>query len=205
MRLLLSFTMPTRMRTSNLPSNFTLKDAQSQQHGPPRWLLFDPSFIKGNASDEQKRQAEGRLRSIMGRDQSRFADSSVGHRLKILEVNITASSDGKREAALEFEIGVNEAMLSGWNVVHGACLSYLLDICSGLAPVVLTNTPLISKTINIVYHAPAILGTTLRVNTKSISMGRRTWSAQGEIWDAKNNRIIASGTHVLMTPIAAKL
>lgn len=63
----------------------------------------------------------------------------------------------------------------------------------------------VSQALNVLYHAPAQTGTTLRIYSETIVVGGRAGTVRCEIWDSVNNTLVASGTHTKMPLAKMKL
>ncbi|KIP10374.1 hypothetical protein PHLGIDRAFT_101272 [Phlebiopsis gigantea 11061_1 CR5-6] len=113
---------------------------------------------------------------------------------------------GKKEARVVFEIDVQEDMCNYLGAMHGGCTSFLIDLCSSitfnliashLAPQV---TKHVSLSLNVTFHAPAVIGSKLRIVNTTAAFGKRVMTARSEVYDVTNGRICASGVHVKMPP-----
>ncbi|KZT29496.1 hypothetical protein NEOLEDRAFT_1056669 [Neolentinus lepideus HHB14362 ss-1] len=174
-----------------------------------------PSHIPGTASNEIK-SAVARLLDFITTSASPepgFAHS-VGTRLRLAEVSVLPrrDDDGKTECRVVCEVTVGSDMLNGARTMHGGCAAYLIDDCSSLplaahalATRVGSGTSGVSQALNVVYHAPALLGDKLRIVSTTIAVGARVMSARCEIWNDTRRRLVASGIHIKMEPSAAKL
>jgi len=115
-------------------------------------------------------------------------------------------SPQKLESRVVCETEVTEDMLNPFGSVHGACLILLIDECSTLPLSVVMHREGretfagVSQTLNTVFHAPASLGTKLKIISTTISIGKRAMSCQAEIWDADNKRLVATGIQTKMIP-----
>ncbi|EPQ58891.1 hypothetical protein GLOTRDRAFT_54445 [Gloeophyllum trabeum ATCC 11539] len=177
---------------------------------PPTLVsLEDASKIPGNVSPEVKQAAASWLNLFFSRnaDTPAFADS-VGKRLKLTEVSINPKADepGKTECKVVCEITVSSDMLNGLGSLHGGCSAYLIDDCSSLPLAAYslvtggTGSPGVSQSLNVVYHAPALLGDKLRIVSTTIAVGSRIMSARCEIWNDTHHRLVSSGVHIKMEP-----
>jgi len=63
-----------------------------------------------------------------------------------------------------------------------------------------SSTPTVSQSMNVFFHAPAVLGEVLQIINTSISIGKRVVSAKTEIWSTTHRRLVVSGIHVKMAP-----
>ncbi|CAE6528193.1 hypothetical protein RSOLAG22IIIB_00513 [Rhizoctonia solani] len=165
--------------------------------------------IKGNAPDDQKQMCIDVL-DFYASLKDHFA-YSVGQRLKLLEVSVGPMINKKSQAIVVCEISVEDDMLNLLGTLHGGCAAYLIDICSSIAIAVApqgVNNPTdwwgktsVSQALNVLYHAPARSGTTLKIISETIVLGGRAGTVRCEIWDMPNNTLVASGTHTKM-PLA---
>ncbi|KAF8588084.1 hypothetical protein K439DRAFT_703312 [Ramaria rubella] len=172
----------------------------------PQSSSFALETVKGNATQEVKELA-AKLATFRVDDRRGFADS-VGARLRVTEVDIRPKQTAlrKEEAVVVCEVDVLEDMVNGGGNMHGGCSAYLIDVCTSLPlGVLLKSAPGVSQAINMIYHAPAPLGTPLRIISTSVFVGGRVMTARGEIWDTKNSRLVASGVHVKMLGSQPKL
>jgi len=141
-----------------------------------------------------------------------FADS-VGGRVRITEVSIRPKDEEpeKLESYVVCETVVEEDMVNGGGNIHGACSTYLIDICTSLPLSALSLTSGgsglsgVSQVINTVYHSPARIGDLLRIVSTTLALGSRAMSVRCEIWNVPHHRLVASGVHIKMEPSVAKL
>ncbi|KAF8510463.1 HotDog domain-containing protein [Hysterangium stoloniferum] len=167
----------------------------------------DPSSIQGNVPDELKLFVDSLLGRFMVDSLRGFADD-IGRRIKITEITVKPMENApkKREGVVVCEIEVDEGMVNGGGNLHGGCSAYLIDMCTSLPIAAVSGGYAgVSQSLNMLYHAPAPVGTPLRIISKSIAVGARAMSSRGEIWDTKNSRLVASGVHVKMMPSSPKL
>ncbi|KAI6040432.1 hypothetical protein EDC04DRAFT_1510653 [Pisolithus marmoratus] len=133
--------------------------------------------------------------------------------LKLIEVSILPKVDEpkRQEARIVLEMTVTEDMLNLAGNMHGACITYLVDICSTLPILALSHAqggaglPGVSQHIDMIFHAPASLGDKLKLITTTITIGGRTASSRIDLWDTTHHRLIASGTQVKMEASQSKL
>ncbi|KAH7104359.1 hypothetical protein BKA62DRAFT_694421 [Auriculariales sp. MPI-PUGE-AT-0066] len=127
----------------------------------------------------------------------------VTARVRIREtfVQRAESADGRRRvlsAAVVSECAVEKDMLHGGHLTHGGCTAYLADLCTSFAFKLharesgrnLRVGP--TQTLNVVYHAPGIPGTILRIAATSLSINDRLVSGKCEVWDTTNKRLVVS-------------
>lgn len=133
-------------------------------------------------------------------------------RAVITEANVEeyTNADGKVKeiCTVVHELDVEEDMLNGGGNLHGGCSGFLIDNCSSVVLLMHTDasgksyrrTADVSQALNFTLHAPARLGTPLKIISTSIAIGGRTSTVRCEIWDTKNERLVASGVHIKMAP-----
>ncbi|EKM51537.1 uncharacterized protein PHACADRAFT_261738, partial [Phanerochaete carnosa HHB-10118-sp] len=134
-------------------------------------------------------------------------------RLEVTEALIFENNDtpGRKEGRLVFEIVVTRDMCNYLSDMHGGCAATLIDFCTSLVRnLVLTkDSPTwnghVSLTLNVTFHAPAVLGTRLKIVNSTVAIGTRVITARAEIYDVTNGRIVASGMHVKVPPSQPKL
>ncbi|KJA18682.1 hypothetical protein HYPSUDRAFT_45020 [Hypholoma sublateritium FD-334 SS-4] len=131
----------------------------------------------------------------------------VGRALRFTDVSVRpgAGAGGRLEATTTAEVAVTKHMLNGAGMLHGGCVAYLIDNCCSTPLVVLglstgTNGVGVTQALNILFHAPAPLGTTLQIVSTSIALGGRVMSARCEILDKDSGRTIASAFLSKMQP-----
>ncbi|KZV75355.1 hypothetical protein PENSPDRAFT_571580 [Peniophora sp. CONT] len=166
----------------------------------------DVPLPPGYAPLEAKERV-ARLLSIIwyGNDQG-FA-LPVAKRISVTDVTIEEKKDapGKTETTLVCELDVQKDMVNAYDSLHGGASAYLVDVCSSLALAAAGKLNSVSQALNVVYHAPAPLGSHLRIMNWTITVGSRVMSTRTEIWDATGGRLVATGIHIKMEPSAAKL
>ncbi|KAH7343769.1 hypothetical protein B0J17DRAFT_643883 [Rhizoctonia solani] len=153
--------------------------------------------IKGNAPDDQKQMCIGVL-DFHASMKDHFA-FSVGRRLKIAEVSVGPMINKKSQAIVVCEVSLEDDMLNLLGTLHGGCAA-----CSSIAIAIApqgVNNPDQCQALNVLYHAPARSGTTLKIISETIVLGGRAGTVRCEVWDMPNNTLVASGTHTKM-PLA---
>ncbi|KAF8709110.1 Thioesterase superfamily, partial [Rhizoctonia solani] len=145
--------------------------------------------IKGNAPDDQKQMCIGVL-DFYSSLKDHFA-YSVGQRLKLLEVSVGPMINKKSQAIVVCEISLEDDMLNLLGTLHGGCTAYLIDVCSSIAIAIApqgVNNPeewwgkvSVSQALNVLYHAPARSGTTLRIVSETIVLGGRAGTVRCEV------------------------
>jgi len=166
----------------------------------------DISTIAGNAPDYVKQLNNNTFASYGVGGEDCFGHV-VGKTVKFVEVNVRHNSErrGRSEATTIAEVVVSKHMLNGAGMLHGGCVAYLIDNCCSTPLVVLglvqnINGVGVTQAMNIVFHSPACLGTSLRIISTSISLGRRVMASRCEIVAKNTGRIIASAYLNKMQP-----
>ncbi|KAJ7258152.1 HotDog domain-containing protein [Mycena rebaudengoi] len=168
----------------------------------------DVSTISGNAPPYVKQLACNTFYSYGVGDRDTFG-YEVGRATKFVKMDIDRSVEkaGRLEATVVAEVKVTRHMLNGAGMLHGGCVSYLID---NMPLVVLglfqnMNGVGVTQAINVSFHAPAPVGCELRIISTSISMGGRVMTSRCEIVDKASGRVVASAVLNKMQPQAAKL
>ncbi|KAI0672621.1 HotDog domain-containing protein [Trametes maxima] len=168
----------------------------------------EPRFV-GDISPKQREAILGFSNHIL-RGPATWA-KDFGARLEMTEVVVEArAEDGKSHMRMVFEAEMGPDMCNVTGIMHGGCSMYIIDVCSSIALVGLgraTNKPAdyVSQAITTTFHAPAPVGSKLKIINYTVSFGRRTVAARTEIWDVTHRRLIATGIHNQMAPSAVKL
>ncbi|KAJ7815934.1 HotDog domain-containing protein [Mycena leptocephala] len=173
----------------------------------PATLPVDPgadiAAIAGNAPDYVKQLTCNVFYAygVVDRDVFGYA---VGRATRFVEMRVGAVTVA--------EVGVTKHMLNGAGMLHGGCVTYLIDNCASTPLVVLgvltnTNGVGVTQGMNVLFHAPAPVGSLLRITSSSISMGSRVMSAKCEITDKASGRVVASAflNKMQPVPVGAKL
>ncbi|OAX43379.1 hypothetical protein K503DRAFT_169133 [Rhizopogon vinicolor AM-OR11-026] len=183
----------------------------------------DISQVEGNTSPEIKRAmlarvqylATGHVTQSTGEQFGTF-ESKIASRLRLIEVSILpkAEEPEKLEGRVVFEVIVDEEMANYIGPLHGGVAAILIDDCSsmpfyliGLATSGHVTTyvyVLVSQSLNIVYHSPALLGDKLRVVSTTLTVGNRMLSSRCEVWNTTRHKLVASAVHVKMNPSEQK-
>ncbi|KAI6042845.1 HotDog domain-containing protein [Pisolithus marmoratus] len=175
----------------------------------------DVSLIGGNVSTEIKQVFFDvfceQIKKVNARGYKGFepeiASRAVWKEMSVLK---KAEEPEKLEARTVFEITVEEDMVNQNGALHGGCSALLIDNCSTMPMALLslatTGHPEfgVSKSLNISYHAPTMVGALLRIVSTTLSCGSRVLTSRCEVWDATNHRLVASGVHTKMPASAAK-
>ncbi|KAI8982951.1 hypothetical protein BD414DRAFT_419242 [Trametes punicea] len=171
--------------------------------------MSSPRFLGGDLS-EDRRAAILNFADVILRGRGQYAQAT-GSRLEMTEVEVyERQEDGRTQVRMTFEIDMGEDMLNSAGNMHGGCTMFLIDVCSSIALVALgiaigRYANFVSQAITTVFHAPATLGSRLRIVNNTVSFGVRTVSARTEIWDMTNKRLVATGIHNQMQPSTPKL
>ncbi|KAL0950333.1 hypothetical protein HGRIS_010304 [Hohenbuehelia grisea] len=169
------------------------------------------ALITGNASTAAKEVTLKYLQVFTG-DGNGFC-SDLSERVKVAEVSILVNPEesSKREARVVCELMVEEEMLNQAGNLHGGCSVFLVDQCSTLPIAALmvetgapTNDSGVSQSINTVFHAPAPLGTNLRIVTTSVITDSAMLCSRAQIWDADRHKLLVSGVHMKMIASAPR-
>jgi len=131
---------------------------------------------------------------------------TVGQRLKVVSVDVSPSPDGderRKTASVECEVAVQEDMVNAFGTLHGGCSGFLIDVCTTLPLIVLSDDKWgaggITQGLNVVFHSPAKAGSILQIKSSSVAVGGRTATARCEIWDKGRQSLIATGTNIKVT------
>ncbi|KII94715.1 hypothetical protein PLICRDRAFT_33528 [Plicaturopsis crispa FD-325 SS-3] len=165
----------------------------------------DATKIPGNATLPVKEHIARTL------DYARAGESgfalSILKRLEVIDISIVpkAGEPSMRESRVIFELDVTEDMANSNDYIHGGCSAYLIDVCSTMAGHAFAKSiagddvspSTVSQAIELVYHAPALLGDRLRVVNSTITAGGRSLSARSEIWNATRHRLVTTGVHLM--------
>ncbi|TFK71131.1 hypothetical protein BDN72DRAFT_765498 [Pluteus cervinus] len=168
----------------------------------------DVSSIRGNAPDYVKQLNSNTYFSYGVGDEDCFGHK-VGKSVRFVEVNVDRQLErqGRMEATTIAEVVVSKHMLNGAGMLHGGCVAYLIDntplVVLGLLQNV--NGVGVTQAMNVLFHSPAALGTSLRIISTSISLGGRVMSSRCEIVNKDTGRVIASAFLNKMQPVMTKL
>ncbi|KAF9445329.1 hypothetical protein P691DRAFT_795618 [Macrolepiota fuliginosa MF-IS2] len=163
-------------------------------------------YITGNAPQDIKEIPVKWLAIYRHRGNS-FA-CNIAQRIKVVDVSVVPNVDDplKKDGRVTTEIEVTPDMCNPKGVLHDGCKVFLIDECS--ATVLTTINAFeghsflsgVSQTMNVLFHAPASVGTKLRIVSRSLTSGNAMNSCRCEVWDTKHNRLVASGTQIMMDP-----
>lgn len=175
----------------------------------------DASLIGGNVSTELKEAFFDvfceQIKKVNAKGYKGF-EPEIASRIVWKEMSVLpkAEEPEKLEARVVFEIIVEEDMINPNGPLHGGCSALLIDNCSTMPMALLSLATTgraefgVSKSLNIWYHAPAMVGDRLRIVCTTLSCGSRVLSSRCEIWDTTTHRLIASGVHTKMPASAPR-
>ncbi|KAF8740920.1 hypothetical protein AX14_006667 [Amanita brunnescens Koide BX004] len=203
-----------------IPTELTSVPATSPSASERRKAWVDPaalpdygdtSDIGGNAPNYVK-QLNNNTYMAYGVGSDECFGHRVGKTVKFVKVNIERNDkrQGRLSATTVAEVQVSKYMLNGAGMLHGGCVAYLVDNCCSTPLVVLgiihdVNGVGVTQAMNVLFHAPAPLGTRLTITSTSIALGGRVMSSRCEILDRDTGRVIASAFLNKMQPTSAKL
>ncbi|KAJ7445884.1 HotDog domain-containing protein [Mycena latifolia] len=184
---------------------------------PPPWETFlrslpvppfvDASKIRGNIPDAEKLVNAAVLAHFTGgsplaRVQTPFS-SEAGRRLRIVALNVWDEKTGGVESEMVVEVEVTESMCNVYGTMHGGCAATLLDSTTAAAMVLLGlakgfDGTGVSQSMNVYWHHPAPLGTTLIITTRSVFADGRARLARCEMRDKASGSLVVSGAHALL-------
>ncbi|KAJ7805412.1 hypothetical protein B0H14DRAFT_3771677, partial [Mycena olivaceomarginata] len=135
--------------------------------------------------------------------------NEIAGRLKIVELNIwdnLATNLAEAEAVIKIEIIQGHV----YGTMHGGCAVFLFDPCTAASIVLLARAKgfdgsAVSTSMNVPWHHPAHLGSTLIVTTRSVFVDGRARLARGEMRNKATGQLILSGTHALLNAGKARL
>ncbi|KAF8626725.1 hypothetical protein AX17_006491 [Amanita inopinata Kibby_2008] len=161
----------------------------------PEVPSFDPTTVRGNVTDEEKRIAAKVFAHFGGTGKKTAFVPWIADKIRYTGMNVYGREEfqnhgklGRVRAEAIHEVVVTEDMCNSFGVLHGACASLFLDMCT-ISPIVILGLALgidttgVTQAMNTIYHQPARLGRTLRIVANTISADGRIRSSRGEIWD----------------------
>ncbi|KAI0265062.1 HotDog domain-containing protein [Gloeopeniophorella convolvens] len=156
--------------------------------------------IKGNLSPELKQKLESLMHEAMARP-TEFG-GNISKRVVLTEASIVpkVEEESRTEARIVCEMVVEQDMANPGGVLHGACAALLIDVCSTLVFLASSRGPGVSASMDVIYHAPAAVGSKIRIINTAMAVGGRIMSARTEIWDDTTKRLCVTGIHVKMEP-----
>ncbi|KAF8626718.1 hypothetical protein AX17_006484 [Amanita inopinata Kibby_2008] len=160
----------------------------------PEVLSFDPSTVKGNITDDEKRLALKLFRHFSGAGKKTAFVPWISETFTYKEMWVYGREGalqngrivGEVRAESMHEVVVTENMCNSFGILHGACASLILDMCS-ISPIVILGLALgidttgVSQSLNIIFHQPVRLGRVLKVKAHTISMKGRILTSRGEV------------------------
>ncbi|KAH8825063.1 hypothetical protein DL96DRAFT_158745 [Flagelloscypha sp. PMI_526] len=159
------------------------------------------SLVPGNASDSVKDIISQIFDWHTGK-------KAFGSRLipGLIPTEVSISELNDRELTAVFEKDVTKDMLNNDGHVTGGCYMTLVDLCTGmviqghLTAVTGAPKPGVSLSLSIVVHHPAVLGDRLRIISRTSLPEDGTYTAQTEVWSVNRHFVVATGTHINVTP-----
>ncbi|KAJ7261179.1 HotDog domain-containing protein [Mycena rebaudengoi] len=181
---------------------------------PPPWEIFlrslptvdiDVKQIRGNVSDAEKQVNANIFAYFATGSGSGVSPNSpfskeIGGRLKIVEMNVRDLRSNAAAAEVVFEIEVTENMSNVYGTLHGGCAAYMVDPCT-VASLILLGLESgfdgtgVTQSMNLHWHHPAPLGSTLIITTTSTFSNGRARLARCEIREKGSGKLILSGVH----------
>ncbi|KAG8850779.1 hypothetical protein FRB91_008797 [Serendipita sp. 411] len=105
----------------------------------------------------------------------------------------------RERGTLICEMKVEEDMANGYNNMHGGCSAYLVDVCTSVCLTAFSPSH-VSLSLQLEYHQPIPVGTTIEIVSTTRALGRRVLSAGCEIIHKEKRTLLVSGSHVKMPP-----
>ncbi|KAH9016058.1 HotDog domain-containing protein, partial [Lactarius hengduanensis] len=115
-----------------------------------------------------------------------------------------AEEASRTEVRVVCEITVEEDMLNPGKSLHGGCAAFLIDSCSTLVFIAAGRSAGVSATMDVIYHAPATLGSKLRIVSTAMANRNHSFVSAFQIWDDTKKRLCVTGIHVKMKPSPPK-
>ncbi|TBU39119.1 hypothetical protein BD309DRAFT_970375 [Dichomitus squalens] len=192
-----------------MPAAEGLRRLQSFSRAPPP--NDDISIVKTNLTQDSVRLLQNILAyHVASHPGSRVFGNEQGKGLKLVEASIrnrngVLSGDESLddlEATTVCELVVDQSMLNVHGTFAGACAAHIIDIATfsplfALATVTGSDPSGFSTSMNLVWHAPAVLGSTLRFVGTSLSCKAKFATARCEVYDKEKGTLIVSATHVV--------
>ncbi|TFK86283.1 hypothetical protein K466DRAFT_646481 [Polyporus arcularius HHB13444] len=172
----------------------------------------DPSKVKSNIAEDNVRLCQNVLAyHIAHHPDSRVFGHEQASGLTMTEVTVNPRGAGKEgknprpddfEAVTVCELTVQEGMLNVHGTLAGPCAMLVIDLATfaplfALSALTGVDASGFSTSMNIVWHAPAVAGMTLRFVGTTLSFRARMASARCEVYDKKKGTLIISATHVI--------
>jgi len=175
-----------------LDAVFTLnseKEVQKCMPSSARLIVDDPSMIGGSAPAELKQQIFDTLR---GWSREGLFAADISRTISLQQIDVDKL--GKRvKPIIVGEIAVTQAMTNGWGAMHGGCGSFLVAQMTQLLTHVYDGIWTASN-YSAIFHAPAVRGSTIRLVSTPISLGRRIMNLQCEVFDSKSGRLLITAS-----------
>ncbi|KZP00255.1 hypothetical protein CALVIDRAFT_595635 [Calocera viscosa TUFC12733] len=168
----------------------------------PRMSRHPAASILGNADPASKARVVAWWdRYLAGPSSGQFGANVKPH-LKIVSVDVFAQH-GTDVVEIVHEAKVSEDFLNCNNVVHGGCTAFIMDICTTSVLFPFSEQRMnVSLNLDVIYHAPAPLGTRLRIVSTSVTLNARILTLSCEMYDADRGTLLATGKHIKMYPRA---
>ncbi|KAH9990227.1 HotDog domain-containing protein [Russula compacta] len=196
-----SLPTPACSRSPDAAGRHYWVDPRALPDSSSRYKVAD---ITGNVPQDVKRLTCNTLASygIGGGDGGAFG---VGEALEVTEMHVVQKLQrlGRFGSSNVLSLSSTTGMVNGAGVAHGGCIAYILDnsplVVLGLLRGI--NAVGVTQNMHITYHAPAPLGTHLRIVSTSVALGKRVMNARCEVSDKKTGRLIATGFVSRMQPL----
>ncbi|KAK0207081.1 hypothetical protein DFS33DRAFT_1273408 [Desarmillaria ectypa] len=168
-------------------------------HSLPAAPHIDVSTIKGNISDSEK-QLGANIFSYFVNSREESYGAEVGRRLRLIEMNIWGrdASGTAAQGQTIFEIDVEK----------GESFTCSVSSLVVLGAAIGADGTGVSQSLNVIWHQPAKMGTTLRVVSTSVFIHGRIRTARCELWDKERDKLYVSAVHTTVNntrPSLAKL
>ncbi|KAJ6454533.1 hypothetical protein C8R47DRAFT_1083044 [Mycena vitilis] len=164
---------------------------------PPK---FNVAEIKGNLSDDEKLlNAKGFWHLL---STAEFA-KDIGKRLRIASINF---DDETRQCELVLEIEVAKDMGNFLGVLHGACITFMADICCAGSIIMLgaktgVDARVLTRSMELTFARPAFIGDTLEI----VATSNDLQLARCDIRNKKSGKICATAVQSLAKAGKSKL
>ncbi|KAG8863806.1 hypothetical protein FRB96_007643 [Tulasnella sp. 330] len=163
--------------------------------------------IKGNATDARKTL----LNDTMARfNLPGYYCHDIMNRMVIVEAGAVDSpnandegmsgSGNKTVIRAVYELKVERDMCNPTGNFHGGCVAYLVDVCTSVSYCLHDDWDCnhVSMSLETLYHAPAVEGSTIRIVCTLTAMGGRVGTSRCEIWGKEHGKLVASASHMKM-------
>ncbi|KAJ7614324.1 HotDog domain-containing protein [Roridomyces roridus] len=168
---------------------------------------IDAKKIRGNVSDEAKQLSANTFAYFTtgsGLSTNVPFASEIGGRLRVVEANVRHDDrTGDAEAEIIVEIEVTESMCNVYGTMHGGCAAFMLDPSTVSSAILLGlvkgfDGSGVSQNMNVHWHHPAPLGTTLVITARSVFADGRARLSRCEMRDKSSGKLVVSGTHTFL-------